>query len=322
MHRIRRVHCKPECASGTELRCFWIAKVCWPMLGRLDLDDSHFGEVLAVDDSDRAVLGVDDDEVVDAVALEGFEGLGCVGAALDRDRLGSHHVAGGYFQEIGVAKDEAPNVSVCHDAGERAIGLQQGDAARALGRHFREATAAVCAFREDGEPVVGAHDFVDFRREDSPEGAAGVEFGEVLAGDGVELEQDHGYGVADCHGAAGAGSGGEFERAGFPVGYVGEGGVAKSGEAGVWLRGDGDGLHVESLDHGKEAKQFRSFSAVAEGEYGVALAAQAEVPVESLHGVEESRWSSRRVQGTDQLLADVGVFSDSAEDDLVSSGQG
>lgn len=287
------------------------------------LHDAQAGHILAIDHAEGAVLGVGDDKVVDGGLFkdgEGIDGEGTGGDGLGGRR---HEFADLPLEDIGVMEGGAAEVAIGEDAGELAgVGVGEGDGAAAGAGDGEEGVLDGKGIGCGSEAIAGAHDIIDAEEEGFSEGAGGVVAGEVVAGEAAELEKDHGEGVAEGEGGGGGSGGGEVEGTGFFFVVVEERMIGEPGEGGIGAGGEGYGGEAKAFEGGEEAKEVLGFAAVADEESEVALAAQAEVAVQGLIGIEERGGDGGGIKGATELGTDGNIFADPGEDQFAIAGAG
>lgn len=277
---------------------------------------------MGIDEADRDAFGVDDDDIVDVVVVEGGEDLDGEFFGLDGDGFGGEVGADGVFGDGGVFLEGADEVTMGEDAGEfTGWGGGDGDAGAGAG-HGLEGDADGGFWGDQGELMVFAHDVADAGEEGAAEAAAWMEGGEVFAAEAAGFEEDHGEGVAEHEHGGGAGGGGEIERAGLAFDVDVEGDVGVAGEHGVGIAGEGDEGDLAAFEVGKEGQKFGCFAAGAEGEDEVAFGDDAEVAVEGVTDVEEDGGGTGAVEGGGEFAGDVTAFADTADDEFFARGEG
>ena len=277
------------------------------------------GHVLAVDEADGAVLFVEDDEVVDGGLLEDVKGLDGEGALADGFRGGGHVAADRLTEDLFALEGGAAEIAVAEDAGQPAgFRVAQGDGTAPGPGDGEKGLLDGDGIGGCGEAPAGAHDFLDAQQEGLAEAAGGMVLREVVAGEAAQLEVDHGEGVAHGEGGGGGSGGGEVQRAGFALVVIKQDVVAESAKGALGVAGEGDGGEPEPFETGKEAEEVLGLAAVADEQAEIALAAEPEVAVQGLVGIEEGGGNGGGIEGPGQLEADGDVFADAGEDEFLA----
>jgi hypothetical protein len=281
-----------------------------------ELEEVEAGEVLGVDEADDFVIFIDDDDIIDAMFVEGAEDFGGDFISGNGDGAGGHVIAEGLVGDIAIFLVAADEIAMGKNAFEFSVGINDDDGAGAGFAHGFEGGLDGGIGGSGDELIAGAHDIADAGEEGASEAAAGVELGEIFIAEAAGFEEDHGEGVAEDEHIGGAAGGSEVKGAGFAFDIDVEDDVAVSTEGGIGGAGESDEFGGETFEVGEEVEEFIGFAAVAEGDDGVALADDAEVAVEGVLGIEDDGGGAGGIEGGGDFMGDIVGFSDTDDDDF------
>src|SRR5262245_29006158 len=157
--------------------------------------DLRTQNVVQVNDPDRVVPAVDDDQTRDLPGLHDLEGF-------DGKVVGAHHlglprrdVAGSEVLDRAAPEVQAAQIAVSDHPQEGPAGLDDDRHALALFGHLHDRVTQAGAGADDRHRIAGQHE-VGYPKQRSPaEGPPRVEHGVVLGSQVTPVQQAHGQGV-------------------------------------------------------------------------------------------------------------------------------
>ena len=261
-----------------------------------------------------AVVGVDNDELCDAVGahkVKGVDGIFGVGDALG---VRAHNIGGSKMLDGLVGLEHAAQVAIGDDAEYLVVAVYHDGAAKAAGGHFEDGVAYGSVGVDEGTFVLSV-EVADAHVELLAEGTAGVEACKVAGGEITALDEGHGEGIAEDELGGGAGSGSKVVGAGlvFDGGIEYDVGLLRQKRVGVAYDGD-EGI-AEVFDQWDENLDFGGVATLGEADDHVAGLYHAEVAVDGVGGMHEECGGAGAVEGGDDFRGDVRALANTGNYD-------
>lgn len=175
--------------------------------------------------------GVNDNDIVNAIVLEGSKDFGGEFVGLDADRARGHELLDGLLGDGVVALEGTDKIAMSKDTGKGTVGIDDDSGTAASHRHGLKSLAHSGLWRNGGKLVTATHDVADAGEEGAAKGAPRVELGEVRRLNATSLQQGHGQSITQNEHCGGARGGRKIEGAGLlgdvdiqdDIGVFGEG---------------------------------------------------------------------------------------------------
>ncbi len=156
-----------------------------------------------------------DENVVYLAFFQEFHDFDGHGIFVNRDGIGCHDGLDFRVDDRRVRRDAAAEVTVCEDAEEGIVVINDGDGAAAGGSHGEKRVTDGSTRTDVCGMFASPHEIFDFQRDGTAYGTGWMEFGIVVELEMAQMEHRHGQCVSKGREGRRGRSWREIERAGF-----------------------------------------------------------------------------------------------------------